>query len=137
MLAKIAEAWRWGVREGRWAVVGLCFGTALLLSGLANLNLEDYFLRSDPDVTSPRQEEDQGNATSRFQYFRFRPAKPMSWGELSESPGLGLDEGLVVESYRCSKKDTRSVGFADIKDNFITSNDSLIIVLRRGSCPEN
>ncbi len=66
-----------------------------------------------------------------------QPAKGVTtWGDLhSQTPGLGLEQELVVESYKCTKQDSRRLDFDDVKGVSVATGEVLEILLKKDVCP--
>ena len=129
-------------REGRAGrrlgqVVVLVCAAILLVEGWRGMSLEDHFLGGNRHAREMRSEIPSSRSALPLHYFRWRSPVASNWGELSKTPGLGLEEELVVESYKCSKKDGREIAFSDVQSRQIASDESVIILLRRGACPKD
>ena len=123
-----------GRRLGQVAM--LVFAAILLFEGWRGMSLEDHFLGGNRHAREMRSEIPSSKMALPLHYFRWRSPVASNWGELSKTPGLGLEEELVVESYKCSKKDGRQIVFSDVQNRQIASDESVIIVLKRGACPK-
>jgi hypothetical protein len=100
------------------------------------LDLEGHFLGNRRDWTDIRDEKVTGASSHPLHHFRWQVPQTSTWGDLSASPGLGLEQELVVESYKCTLRDVRALSYAEVSSLPIAGGTPIVVVLRRGACPQ-
>lgn len=120
----------------RYTLLGIAFAaTAASAVCWRQLELADYFLVRTGLGQTVRNESAGSSSAQVLQHFRWRVPEALTWGALRASPGLGLEAELVVESYKCSKNDGRTLDFGEISGRPIAAGELITVVLRRGACP--
>lgn len=123
------------LRAVLWLGLGGLLALSLMAWGWHNLNLQDYFLTK---TQSGRLRAESASASSAppLYHYKWRAQGVTTWGDLHlQNPGLELEQELVVESYRCTKRDSRQLVFDDIKGVPVATGEVLVILLRKMGCP--
>lgn len=98
------------------------------------LQLAHYFLAA-PTWDRIRSEVAGGLSSQSLHYFRFTVQESTTWGELGAKPGLGLEPDLIVESFKCTTGDLRTLKLDAIGGAIISRGKTITVVLKRGACP--